>query len=161
MKFLQTIRFDASDDHVFETAAQPDEWAVSGAFAFSHLSSEEVKGKVKQAFANGFLSLGSFGRSTFTSVAECSDDDLAVIESSLAKHFVENFGAPDEQAALRAAREEASFILDLCSTPLINTIFTVRRSFADDGQIKEQFRTIQAPDAKPAHTRIWSVVEDK
>ena len=161
MKFLKTIRFDTSDEHVFETPAASDEWAVSGAFAFSHLSSGEVKGKTKQAFANGFLALQSFGRSTFASVAECGEDDLETIESSLAKHFVENYGAPDAEAALPAAREEARFILDLCETPLINTIFTVRRSFADDGQIKEEFRTIQAPDAKPKHTRIWSVVEDK
>ncbi len=160
MKFLKTIRFDTSDDHVFETPAPPDEWAVSGAFAFSHLSNGEVKGKVKQAFANGFLALTSFGRSTFVSVAECNEDDLTMIEASLARHFVENFGAPDEAAALPAARDETRFILDLCETPLINTIFTVRRSFANDGQIKEEFRTIQAPDAQPKHTRIWSVVED-
>ena len=35
MKFLRTIRFDMSDDAVFERAAPPEEWAVSGAFAFS------------------------------------------------------------------------------------------------------------------------------
>lgn len=160
MKFLKTIRFDASDDHVYESAAAPDEWAVSGAFAFADLSSEEVKGKMKQAFANGFLSLETFGRSTFASVAECNDDDLEDIESSMAKHFVEIYGAPDAAAALSAVREETRFILDLCEEPLINTIFTVRRTFDADAQIKEEFRTIQAPGAKPVHTRIWSVVED-
>lgn len=160
MKFLRTIRFDSSDDHVFENTAAPDEWAVSGGFAFAALTSGEVKGKTKQAFANGFLGLGSFGRSTFTSVGECGEEDLAGIERALARHLIENHGAPDEDAALGAAREETHFILDLCETPLINTIFTVRRSFSDDGQIKEEFRTIQAPDAKPKHTRIWSVVED-
>ncbi|MGB7204344.1 MAG: DUF6505 family protein, partial [Anderseniella sp.] len=34
MKVLRTIRFDQSDDHVFALAAQPDEIALSGAFAF-------------------------------------------------------------------------------------------------------------------------------
>ncbi len=160
MKFLKTIRFDLSDDHVFERAAAPDEWAVSGGFSFSGLTADDVKGKTRQAFANGFLGLGSFGRSTFTSVAECGEEDLAEIERILAAHFIEHHGAPDEDAALGAAREETRFILDLCTTPLINTIFTVRRSFDDDGEIREEFRTIQAPDSTPKHTRIWSVAED-
>lgn len=160
MKFLKTIRFDASDDHVFERAAEPDEWAVSGAFAFADLSSEQIKGKVKQAFANGFLALETFGRSTFASVAECTEAEFKNIESSLATHFVEIYGAPDEAAALAAVHGETRFILDLCETPLINTIFTVRRTFDADEQIREEFRTIQAPGAKPLHTRIWNVVEE-
>lgn len=160
MKFLKTIRFDMSDDHVFEDAAASDEWAVSGAFAFSGMERDQVTGKVKQAFANGFLSLQSFGRSTFVSVAEFGDDDMALAESLLAQYFIDEYGAPDMEAALPAAREELKFIVDLCETPLINTIFTVRRSFNEDGQIAEEFRTIKAPDSKPVHTRIWSVVED-
>lgn len=161
MKFLKTIRFDTSDEHVFEQAAGEDEWAISGAFAFSHMTEEDVKkGKVRQAFANGFLSAESFGHSTFTSVAECGEDDLAEIEQNLARHFVERYGAPDTDAALPAAQEEARFVLDLCGDSLINTIFTVRRRFGDDGQIKEEFRTIKSPDARPVHTRIWNVVEN-
>jgi hypothetical protein len=160
MKFFKTIRFDTSDDNVFEHGAAPDEWAVSGAFAFADMGADEVKGKTKQAFANGFLSLETYGRSTFASVAEFNEDDLVEVEGCLARHFVEQYGAPDEEAALPAAREETKFILELCETSLINTIFTVRRHFAGDGQIREEFRTIKAPDSKPVHTRIWSVVED-
>ncbi|MHA1166153.1 MAG: DUF6505 family protein [Alphaproteobacteria bacterium] len=85
---------------------------------------------------------------------------MALAETLLARHFVDEYGAPDVEAALSAAREEIKFILDLCETPLINTIFTVRRSFNEDGQIAEEFRTIKAPDSEPVHTRIWSVVED-
>ena len=160
MKFLKTIRFDMSDDHVFENAAASDEWAISGAFAFSGMDKDQITGKAKQAFANGFLSLQSFGRSTFVSVAEINDDDMAEVETALAQHFIDHYGAPDMEAALPPTREEINFILDLCESPLINTIFTVRRSFKDDGQIGEEFRTIQAPDSKPLHTRIWSVVEE-
>lgn len=160
MKFLKTIRFDGSDEHVFERPAGEDEWAVSGAFVFSGMAEEEVKrGKTRQAFANGFLSADTFGHSTFTSVAECSDEDLASIGRNLARHFVEHYGAPDEEAALPAAQEEVRFVLDLCKESLINTIFTVRRTFGDDNQIKEEFRTIKSPDARPVHTRIWSVEE--
>jgi len=160
MKFLKTIRFDSSDENVFERSAGEDEWAISGGFVFSGLAEEDVKkGKTRQAFANGFLSIETYGYSTFTSVSECSDEDLASITQNLAGHFVEHYGAPDEETALPAAREEAEFVLDLCKDSLINTIFTVRRSFGDDGQIKEEFRTIKSPDARPVHTRIWSVEE--
>jgi len=161
MKFLKTIRFDMSDDHVFELAAAPEEWAVSGAFVFTGRSEDEVrKGKLRQAFANGFLSVKSFGHSTFTTVAECGEEDLGDIEQRLARHFVEHFGAPDLEAALPVAREETRFVCDLCADSLVNTVFTVRRRFDDTGEIKEEFRTIKSPDARPVHTRIWNVVEE-
>ncbi|GAB4226148.1 MAG: DUF6505 family protein [Methyloligellaceae bacterium] len=161
MKLLRTIRFDTSDDHVYELAAQPDEWAVSGAFEFASLAPEEVTGKTKQAFANGFLGVGTFGRSTFACVAEADEAALGEVETALARHFVERYGAPDIEAARPAAREEVDFIADLCRDSLINTIFTVRRHFDDAGQLREEFRTIQAPSAQPLHSRIWSVVDDE
>ena len=63
--------------------------------------------------------------------------------------------------ALPAARDETAFVLDLCRTSLINTVFTVRRHFDEDGQIREEFRTIQAPSSRPVHSKIWSVVDDE
>lgn len=160
MKFLRTIRFDTSDDKVFELAAPPDEWAVSGAFAFAALAPEQVAGKTRQAFANGFLGVGSFGRSTFAMACEMGERELGEVECALARHLVEDYGAPDEAVALPAAREEAAFILDLCKDSLINTVFTVRRRFDEEGQIREEFRTIQAPSGQPLHSRIWSVADD-
>ncbi len=160
MKLLRTIRFDASDEAVFETAAEPGEWAVSGAFAYAHLAPEEVKGKLRQGFANGFLGLGSFGRSTFTTVAEISEAELEEAERALAAHLVERYGAPDIATALPAAKEETDFARDLCADALINTVFTVRRVFGEDGQIREEFRTIKAPGAEPVHARVWNVVDD-
>lgn len=160
MKFLKTIRFDMSDDSVFDPAAGTEEWAVSGAFAFSGLDPASVTGKVRQAFANGFLGVRSFGRSTFATVAELDAAGLAGVENGLAAHFVEHYGAPDIEAALPAAREEAAFVVVLCREALINTVFTVRRHFDQDGQIREAFRTIRAPASTPQHARIWSVVDD-
>jgi len=160
MKLLKTIRFDMSDDNVFELGAPPEEWAVSGAFAFSDALQETITGKVKQAFANGFLGVTSFGRSTFATVTKADENDVIQIERALVAHFIEHYGAPDERAALMAAREEIEFITDLCREPLINTVFTLRRHFDDEGQIREEFRTIQAPSSEPMHSRIWNVVED-
>ena len=161
MKLLRTIRFDASDDHVYAAAAGPDEWAVSGAFAFADLAPAAVAGKLKQAFANGFLGLESFGRSTFVSVAEADAEDLAACQDRLARHFVQVYGAPDMASALGAARDELAFVEELCREAVSNTIFTVRRRFRDDGTIGEEFRTIRAPSDKPLHTRVWQVVADE
>lgn len=162
LKFLSTIRFDASDENVFERAAEPGEWVVSGAFAFvGQDDAGALTGKARQAFANGFLGLGSFGRSTFASVAEMTQAQRDEAEAALVRHLVSDHGAPGEEAALPAAREEMNFVADLCMESLINTVFTVRRHFDDDGGIREEFRTIQAPSAQPMHSRIWNVVDDE
>ena len=80
MKMLKTIHFDQTDGNVYELPAGTDEWAISGAFAFSRLEEGEIKGKLKQAFSNGFLSLENFGRATFATVAEIeADQKLSLI----------------------------------------------------------------------------------
>jgi hypothetical protein len=160
MKLLRTIRFDASDERVYETAAAPGEWAVSGAFAFAQLGPDELTGKTRQAFANGFLGVASFGRSTFATVAEGGGADRAEIEARLADHFVARCGAPSREAALAAAREEVDFIADLSGGTLINTVFTVRRTRTAEGATKEEFRTIRPPAGEPTHARIWTAVDD-
>jgi len=161
MKLLRTIRFDASDERVYELAAAPEEWAVSGAFAFAGLAQGEIAGKVRQAFANGFLGVASLGRSTFATVAEATPEDLGEIERLLASHFVAALGAPGINAALPAAREETAFVVELCREAPINTVFTVRRTWDAKGQIKEEFRTIRPPAGEPLHAKIWTTVDDE
>jgi hypothetical protein len=159
MKLLRTFRFDSSDERVYAAAASPEEWAVSGAFAFAHFGPAEIKGKTRQAFANGFLGLSSFGRCTFATVGEASPAHVSDIEQRLAGHLVTEHGAPSLDAALPAAREEIAFIGELCRDAPINTVFTVRRTWAEDGGIKEEFCTIKPP-AEPQHAKIWTVVDD-
>ena len=55
MHFPRTIRLDESDAFAFPCAAEPGEWAVSGAFAFAERDPAGIGGKDRQAFANGFL----------------------------------------------------------------------------------------------------------
>ena len=50
MKLLRTIRLDPSDTFVFERAAEPGEWAVSGAFMFSDADPNQLDGKPRAAF---------------------------------------------------------------------------------------------------------------
>ena len=161
MKLLKTIRFDASDERVYDLAAAPEEWAVSGAFAFAGAAREAVAGKTRQAFANGFLGVQSLGRSTFATVAEARPADLEEVERALASHFVAAHGAPGIDAALPAAREECAFVLDLCREAPVNTVFTVRRTWDAEGQIKEEFRTIRPPTGEPLHAKIWTTVDDE
>lgn len=163
MKFLATIRFDPTDDYVFEQAAAPDEWAVPGGFTFAHLPPEAMAGKTGQAFANGFVSLESHGHSTFASVVEISQTALDALTGDLADHLVDACGAPDRAAALKAAKVELEFVVDLCRDVNLNTVFSLRRSHNEAGEIHEEFRTItpaQASGHPGAHARVWEIVED-
>jgi Family of unknown function (DUF6505) len=161
MKLLKTIRFDASDERAFDLAAAPEEWAVAGAFAFAGAAPNSLAGKSRQAFANGFLGVASFGRSTFAAVADATAADLDQIEQALAHHFISTGGAPNEAAARSAAAEETLFVSELCRDVSVNTVFTVRRTWDAQGQIKEEFRTIRPPTGEPQHARIWTVVDDE
>ncbi len=163
MKLLRTIRFDVSDTFVFDKAAEPGEWAVPGAFAFAHLAADDLKGKTRQAFANGFLGLSSFGRSTFATVGEALPEDEAQMVEMLASHFIEAWGAPTLDEAREVARDEVAFVADLVKDADINTVFALRRSFDGDGGMKEEFRTLQKQSLEDQHAnaRIWSVVDDE
>ena len=160
IKLLRTVRFDNSDDNVYDAAAAPDEWAISGAFAFANLEPDEISGKIRQAFANGFLGVDSLGRSTFATVSEATGDVRTTIEHRLADLFVREFGAPGLSEAIPAARDELDFVSDLCAEVPINTIFTVRRRFDEEGCIREEFRKITPPSGELQHARIWEGVED-
>jgi len=155
MKFLRAIRFDQSDLAVYEAAADEREWAVSGTFEFVEAEAGSLAGKTKQAFANGFLGLPSFGRSTFATVATMSEAEHDDIAGRLARHFIDVYGAPQADAAA-AAGDEMDFIADLCAEKPVNAVFTVYRRFDDDGNIHEEFREI-APPGAPRHARIWDV----
>lgn len=142
-RFLKTIRFDASDTYAYPLAAEPDEWAISGAFAFADLAPEDLTGKTRQAFANGLLGLTSFGRTTFTAVANCTEDDRAQIITRLARHLIDVYGAPNMKEALDAAEREVAFTEELVHDVAINTLFCVSREFEDNGQIVESFRKLE------------------
>lgn len=157
-RFLRAIRFDPSDLAVYAKAADEREWVVSGAFSFTGFDEAALRGKTRQAFANGFLAVPSFGRSTFATVAAIAPDDLRAVTEALARHLAEHHGAPDAAAATAAAREEVDFVCDLCADRPVNTVFTVFRRFDGEGNIREEFREV-APPGAPRHARIWDVEE--
>jgi hypothetical protein len=161
MKFARTIRFDNSDDNVFPRAAQPGEWAISGAFAFMEVPPDALIGKARQAFANGFLGLSSFGRATFVTTATITPEQLEAVESLIARHLLSEYGAPNLARALEAAREETAFISEMCQEVRLGVIFAVSRSVNEAGEIEESFRKIDQPQSAPlVPTQIWGVEDD-
>lgn len=156
MKLMRTIRLDASDSFVFDPAAEPGEWAVSGAFVFWDRDPATLEGKRRTAFRSGFLGLESLGWSTLVQIVEATAQDRANLVDLLSRQLVARFGAPDLQAAAAAAEEEVAFAESLCTQPK-DTLIAVHRSF-EDGAVREQFRTLRPRDgAKPA--RAFSFLE--
>jgi hypothetical protein len=156
VKLIRTIRLDASDTFVFENAAEPGEWAVSGAFVFWNSDPAALEGKARTAFRSGFLGISTLGWSTLVQIVEASEDDRLAVIDTLAKQLAANFGAPSIDDAVVAAKEEIAFVESLCNQPQ-DTLIAVHRTF-EDGAVRESFRTLRPRGgAKPA--RAFSFLE--
>ena len=146
MNLARAIHFDESDMRVFYAPARTGEWCISGGFEFSNWGEADLAGKARQAFANGWLGIETFGRVTFVAVTRIEADELEALAERLAGHFVEVYGAPSVEAALPAAREELGQMAELCEDHAPNTLLTVARELTDAG-VKESYRAIEADDA--------------
>ncbi len=156
MKLLRTIRLDPSDTFVFETAAEPGEWAVSGAFVFANADPAALAGKARAEFRAGILGIASFGWSTLAQIVEASEDDRVAATELLAKQLVARLGAPGIAEAVAAAAEEIAFASSLCAHP-IDTLIAVHRTH-EDGEIREAFRSLR-PRAGAKPLRAFSFLE--
>jgi Zn-dependent alcohol dehydrogenase len=156
VKLLRTIRLDPSDTFVFDRAAEPGEWAVSGGFMFTGVDPATLSGKARAAFRAGLLGIGSFGWSTLAQIVEASEDDRIAAIELLAKQLVAHLGAPSIAEAVAAAEEEIAFASSLCTHPL-DTLIAVHRTH-EDGEIREAFRTLRPRDG-PKPLRAFSFLE--
>lgn len=145
MKLARAIHLDESDMNVFHNPARTGEWAISGGFEFSNWGDADLTGRARQAFANGWLGIETFGRVTFVAVTRIEPPEVAELERGLARHFVEVYGAPSEEAAIGVARDEIAHMLELCEDHDPNTLLTVHRELTEAG-VREQFRVIKAED---------------
>jgi hypothetical protein len=145
LKLPRTIRLDPSDTFVFERAAEPGEWAVSGAFVFWNRDPTTLSSKQRVALRSGFLGIESLGWSTLAIVTEATEAERDAVVARLAAKLLENFGAPDLAAARRAAEEEVAFSASLCDHAP-QTLLAVQRS-VEDGEIRERFRTLRPREA--------------
>lgn len=159
MKLLRTIRLDPSDTFVFERAAEPGEWAVSGSFVFSDADPAVLQGKERSAFRGGFLGVTSLGWSTLVQIVDANDDDRERLVAELSQRLVDHFGAPDLATARTAAEEEVVFAASLCNQPQ-DTLIAVHRT-AENGEIREAFRSLHAKGGpKPLRAFAFLEVED-
>ncbi|MEM0947731.1 MAG: DUF6505 family protein [Pseudomonadota bacterium] len=147
MKLARTIHFDESDQNIFSRPADSGEWAIPGGFEFSNWSDSDLSGKARQAFANGWLALNSFGRATLVAVAQIEQSELDALAEALAEHFVTVYGAPDRDTALPTAKEEITYMADLCEDHDPNTLLVVSRELTEGG-VKESFSSIAPADAE-------------
>ena len=147
MKLARAIHFDESDMNVFHAPARTGEWCLSRGFEFSNYSEADLSGKARQAFANGWLGLETFGRVTFVAVTLIEPAEREALETALAQHFVEVYGAPSLEAARGVAAEEIAQMADLCDEHDANTLLTVARELTDAG-VRESYRVIEAQAAE-------------
>jgi Family of unknown function (DUF6505) len=145
LKLPRTIRLDPSDTFVFERAAEPGEWAVSGAFVFWNREPATLGQKQRVALRSGFLGIDSFGWSTLAIVTEATAAERQAMIERLAGQLMAKFGAPDADAARLAAEEEIAFAASLCEHPP-QTLLAVQRS-VENGEIRERFRTLKPRQA--------------
>jgi hypothetical protein len=156
VKLLRTIRLDPSDRFVFERAAEPGEWAVSGGFMFADSDPAALDGKARSAFRGGFLGLPSFGWSTLVQIVVAREEDRAAMVDMLAHYVHKHLGAPSRDEARAAAEQEVAFAASLCEHPQ-DTLIAVHRTF-EDGAIREAFRSLRSRGA-PKPMRAFSFLE--
>jgi hypothetical protein len=142
----RTIRLDPSDKHIFATAAEPGEWAVPGTFLFWDRPADSLSRKEAIAFRSGFLGVNSFGHSTLVTVQEARPDERAAMVETLAGQFVTHLGAPSIDIARPAAEQEVALAASLCAEHGIGTLIALHRKRGEDGDIREQFRTLRPRD---------------
>lgn len=152
LKLPRTIRLDPSDTFVFERAAEPGEWAVSGAFVFWNQDPATLAPKQRVALRSGFLGIESLGWSTLAIVTEATEVERQAVVARLAAQLLEKFGAPDAEAARGAAEEEVAFAASLCDHPA-QTLLAVQRSI-EDGEIRERFRTLKPREGADGADRL-------
>jgi len=146
MNLARAIHLDQSDTLVFHRPARTGEWLISGGFEFSNWTQGDLTGKARQAFANGWLGLDSYGRATFAAVTRIEPAEMDALTDTLARHFVEIYGAPDMETARQVALDELRHMADLCDAHDANTLLTVSRELSEAG-VNEAYRIIESQKA--------------
>lgn len=159
MKLARAIHFDESDMNVFHAPARTGEWCIAGGFEFSNWSEADLTGRARQAFANGWLGVETFGRVTFVAVTQIEPMEYQMLITALAQHFVDVYGAPNLDAARPAAEAELAHMADLCDEHAPNTLLTVARDLTEAG-VKEAFRVIEAQEAGLEQFAIHGQLDD-
>lgn len=155
----RAIHFDDSDMNIFHVPARTGEWCISGGFEFSNWTEADLTGKARQAFANGWLGLETFGRVTVVAITKIEPAEFKLLVDLLAAHFVSHYGAPSVEAARGVAETELSQMSELCEGQDPNTLLTVSRELTEAG-VKEAFRIIKPQEAGLDQFAIHGSLDD-
>ena len=158
MKLPKTIQLDVSDTQVFENAAAPGEWAVTGSFCFSDTNPEKLTRKQRFAFQSGWLGLESAGYSTFVQVTTATSVEFDEVVTKLADLFVRDHGAPDRASALPIAHDEVSYVAELCEFD-DGTLLSLAREPGPEG-IRETVRSVPKNTGSDQPFKIWELVDE-
>jgi hypothetical protein len=139
VKFLKAVRLDASDTLVYsaEGAAQDGEWLVSGGYAVCDPTGATHR-KRNCPCLTSFIGVASHGRCTIAEVVEIGKVEYQQVIERLARHFMDDLGAPTLEAARAVAEDEAAYTAELCESFSPEVWITVKRSPGDEG-IKEHY----------------------
>jgi hypothetical protein len=128
MKFLKAVRLDDSDDRVLAASgggARQGEWVVSGGYATCDLAAGHRAPGCR--CDTTFIAAGALRRCTLAEVADMEEADYQAVQAALARHFLEELGAPTPAIALTAAEEECAYTADLAQGFPSEAWITVRR----------------------------------
>lgn len=146
MMLARAIHFDESDMNIFHSPARTGEWCISGGFEFSNWSEADLTGKARQAFANGWLGIETFGRASVVAITQIEPAEVDALTSTLAQHFVDIYGAPSVAEATGVAQDEIMQMVDICDGQPANTLLLVSRELTEAG-VKESYRIVESQDA--------------
>ena len=127
LKFPRTIRLDPSDTFVFERAAEPGEWAVSGAFVFWNRDPATLGQKQRVALRSGDSARALELLETYKSQHAGSD---LQDEASLLR--IEALAAMGRQAEAAAMAER--LVRENPNSPLVDRARSFIRGAASDSQ---------------------------
>lgn len=134
MKFLKAVRLDDSDARLLADcggAAADGEWVVSGGYAACNLA--QGHGTPGCRCDTTFVAAGTRRRCTLAEVAEIDPTAYEGIKQALARHFLEELGAPSPEVARAAAEDECAYTADLAGGFPVDVWISVKREPAEDG----------------------------
>ena len=134
MKFLKAVRFDDSDARILADeggAAADGEWVVSGGYAVCDLARGH---RIPRCHCDTtFIAVGARRRCTIAEVAEIDEAAFAQLKQALARHFLDDLGAPTPEAAAAAAADECTYTAELAAGFPADVWITVKREPSEDG----------------------------
>jgi Family of unknown function (DUF6505) len=134
MRFLKAVRLDDSDDRILADeggAAADGEWVVSGGYAVCDLAHGH---RTPQCHCDTtFLAAAARRRCTIAEVADIDAAAYEQLKQALARHFLQDLGAPTPEAAAAAAEDECAYTAELAEGFPAEVWITVKREPAADG----------------------------